>query len=110
MADGLSETSARLVVQLPDEVLDAIADRVAGILSERTEADRPEPWIGVAEAAEHLHCRAQRIYALVHQGRLSPRRDGSRLLFRRSELDQWLLRESSLDRRLRRRDGIRNGR
>lgn len=106
----MSETNSKLIVQLPDEVLDAIADRVAGIISERTGADRPEPWIGVAEAAEHLHCRPQRIYALVHQGRLRPRRDGSRLLFRRSELDQWLLRESSLDRRMPRRDGIRNGR
>lgn len=106
MSDGDSE----LTVPLPDEVLDAIALRVARLLRERTEPDRPEPWVGVAEAAEHLHCRPQRIYALVHQGRLKPRREGSRLLFRRSELDQWLLRESSLDRRLRRRDGIRDGR
>ena len=79
-----------LSVRLSDEALALIADRVAAILDARQAAEHPEPWIGVAEAAEYLHCKPQRIYALVHQRRLHPRRDGARLLFRRSELDAWL--------------------
>lgn len=97
-------------IVLSDEALAAIAERVASLLAERDRVLHPEPWIGVVEAAEHLHCRPQRIYSLVHQGRVSPRREGSRLLFRRSELDQWLLGEPSSHRQGRRRDGIRDGR
>jgi excisionase family DNA binding protein len=77
-------------IGLSEEALRLIAEKVAEILEARTERAEPEPWIGVAEAAAHLHCKPQRIYALVHQRRLSPRRDGARLLFRRSELDAWL--------------------
>lgn len=77
-------------IGLSDAALELIADKVAEILDARRGRDEPEPWIGVAEAAEHLHCKPQRIYALVHQRRLKPRRDGARLLFRRSELDVWL--------------------
>ncbi len=51
---------------------------------------RPEPWVGVQQAAEHLGCKPQRIYDLVHQRAIPHRRDGSRLLFRLSELDAWL--------------------
>ena len=50
----------------------------------------PEPWIDVAAAAEHLACKRQRIYDLVHADRIPHHRDGTRLLFRRSELDAWL--------------------
>jgi excisionase family DNA binding protein len=40
--------------------------------------------------AEHLSCGRSRVYALVSAGRIPYRKDGSRLLFRRSELDGWL--------------------
>jgi excisionase family DNA binding protein len=50
----------------------------------------PEPWVDVGQAAEHLGCKRQRIYDLVHQRAIPHRKDGSRLLFRRSELDDWL--------------------
>ena len=52
----------------------------------------PEPWVGVQEAAEHLNCKLQRIYDLVHQRAIPHSRDGSRLLFRLNELDDWLQR------------------
>jgi excisionase family DNA binding protein len=60
-------------------------------------AGASEPWIGVDEAAVHLACRPQRIYDLVSQRRLPFRRDGRRVLFRRSDLDGYLDNES-LDR------------
>jgi excisionase family DNA binding protein len=52
--------------------------------------EKAEPWIGVRDAAAHLACPRSRIYALVSAGRIPHRKDGSRLLFRRSELDSWL--------------------
>lgn len=50
----------------------------------------PEPWVGVQQAAEHLNCKPQRIYDLVHQQTIPHHRDGARLLFKLTELDQWL--------------------
>lgn len=79
-----------LSITVPDELLEEIARRVrADLVSDR---QAPEPWIGVALAAEHLCCKPQRIYDLVSQkdSGLPFRKEGSRLLFRRSELDRWL--------------------
>ena len=64
-------------------------ERLAELVAERLER-KPEPWIGVRDAAEHLGCRPQRIYNLVHARAIPHRKDGSRVLFRRSELDAWL--------------------
>jgi excisionase family DNA binding protein len=47
-------------------------------------------WIGAHEAAEYLGCKPQRIYNLVNERRVPHARDGSRLLFRRAELDEWV--------------------
>jgi excisionase family DNA binding protein len=49
-----------------------------------------EPWIGVKDAAEHIGAKPQRVYDLVSQERIPHARDGTRLLFRRSELDGYL--------------------
>jgi len=77
-------------LELDDDTLDAIADAVA----QRLQPNGPEPWIDVTAAAEHLACKRQRIYDLVHAGRIPHYKDGSRLLFRRSELDDWLQRQA----------------
>ncbi len=75
-------------LRVPDVFVQAIAERVADLLAEtRRHADAPEPWIGVDQAAEYLACPTSRIYDLVSQRRLTPRRDGRRLLFKRSHLD-----------------------
>lgn len=78
-----------VTLELDDDALDAVAEHVAAVLVER-EAGQPEPWIGVGEAAEHLACTPSRIYALVSAGRIPHERDGSRLLFRCSELDRFV--------------------
>ena len=73
---------------LPVELLDAITERVLASINAG-----PEPWVTVREAAEHLACRPQRIYDLCSrrdETRLPHRKDGSRLLFRLSELDAYL--------------------
>ena len=51
-----------------------------------------EGWLGVQGAARYLACPVSRIYDLVSLGRITPHRDGRRLLFRRSDLDAALTR------------------
>lgn len=81
---------------LPAAMVEQVAQRAADILSERLPAE-PERWIGVSEAADHLDCKPDRVYALVSLAKGGARenaipfeKDGSRLLFRRSALDLWL--------------------
>jgi excisionase family DNA binding protein len=75
-------------LRLSDDDLEQLAGRVADLLAER-EPTR-EPWIGAKAAAEHIGAPVSRIHQLVHQGRLSHRKDGARLVFRRSDLDAYL--------------------
>lgn len=76
-------------VTLDLDAIEAIARRAAELLAERDPVGS-EPWIDVAGAAEHLACAPRRVYDLVQQRRLPFAKDGSRLLFRRSELDAAL--------------------
>jgi excisionase family DNA binding protein len=92
-ADAISQaqtnmSAGTLELQVPDVFVQAIAGRVAELLADSLAGgSAPEPWIGVEQAAEHLACPPSRIYDLVSQRRLTPRRDGRRLLFKRSHLD-----------------------
>ena len=74
-----------LELHLSDDALEAIADAVAQRLQGTSES-----WVGVKQAAEHLACKPQRIYDLVYDRAIPFRKDGTRLLFRLSELDAWL--------------------
>jgi excisionase family DNA binding protein len=77
---------------LDSGVFDALAEQAASHVAELVEprSSEPEPWIGVEEAAEHLACKKSRVYALTSAGRIPFHKDGSRLLFLRSELDEWV--------------------
>jgi Helix-turn-helix domain len=78
-----------LSLLIPPELVDVLADRVAVRLS----AGRVEPWVGVGDVARHLGCRPQRIYDLVSRRSASGiphRKEGGRLLFRLSQIDQWI--------------------
>jgi len=79
----------RLELQLPDELLELLVARAAEQAAEIISA-RPEPWVDVETAAQHLACPKSRVYSLVSAGRIPVARDGSRLLFRLSELDAWV--------------------
>jgi excisionase family DNA binding protein len=91
---GLKPAASRALEELADLVADGLAERLAALVA----ASASEPWITLADAAEHLACKTQRIYDLVHRQRQSGipvRREGGRLLFRRSELDEWLARRNA---------------
>ena len=77
-----------LALELPDELLDQIAERVAAILAERETTTTG--YIDVAAAAEFLACPVSRIYALTSANRLPVHRDGSRLVFDREELHAYV--------------------
>jgi len=75
-------------IELSGEQLDAIAERVAGLLADSQPT--PAEWLNANDAAQHLACSRDRLYDLVQLGKLEPRRDGRRLLFRRSDLDAYI--------------------
>ena len=81
-----------LGLTLPGEWLEAVARRVADILAERhgASSERVSPWLSTVGAADYLACSPARIHDLVQARALRPRRDGRRLLFKRSELDDYL--------------------
>ena len=73
------------------DALDRDPDALAQLRAKLGEASGAlEPWVGVHEAATHLNCRPHRVYDLVSNRVIPYRKDGSRLLFRLSELDEWL--------------------
>jgi len=74
----------------PAELIETVAERAAQILNER--GPREDCWLDVGEAAAYLRCPTSRIYALTSAGEIPHHHDGARLLFRRSELDEWIRR------------------
>lgn len=75
-----------------EPLLEQIAQRVAELVAERQAPDVSSPWLNADEAADYLRCSRKRIHDLVSQHRIPAHRDGTRLLFRRDELDEYLLR------------------
>ena len=89
----MPDPHAPLALLVPSEFVEAIAERVAELVAERLEngaTSTPSPWLTVDQAAEYLGCKRQRLYDLTSQGRLHPGRDGSRLLFRKQDLEHHL--------------------
>jgi excisionase family DNA binding protein len=78
-----------LALEFPEELVEALAQRAAEIVREQ-EPESADEWLDVAGAAGYLKCGRRRIYNLVSEGRIPVHREGSRLLFKRSELDAWI--------------------
>lgn len=80
-----------LLAELDDHALDVLAERLAPRLAARLASPTVvDSWLGSDQAAEYLGCSRARIHDLVGLGKLSPRRDGRRLRFRRTDLDAYL--------------------
>jgi len=87
----MTALAAVLLAEMDDETLVILADRLMPILATRIgHAEDAFPWLDVEHAAEHIACPRSRIYALVSARRIPHYKDGSRLLFRREELDDWV--------------------
>ena len=79
---------------LPPELVEAVAQRAAQLVVAQLAAT-DDSWLDVDGAARHLACGRRRIYDLHSQRRIPAHKDGSRLLFRRSELDAYVVREQA---------------
>lgn len=80
---------APVAITLPDELLEQIARRVTELLADR-DAGEPAGYLDVIGASDFLACPPSRIYALVSAKRIPHHRDGSRLLFERNELREYI--------------------
>ena len=74
-----------------DEFLDELAERIAERLGAAGGAD-DHGFLDVDGAARYMSCPKSRIYSLVSAKRLPHHRDGSRLLFDRAELREFVRR------------------
>lgn len=83
-----------LTVAVPDELVQALAERIAELVTARVEA-RPRlasPWLDFEAALVYLGFSRDRLYKLT-AARAIPfrkKRGGHALLFHRAELDRWL--------------------
>ena len=84
----MSGGTTDLSLKVSPELLEAIAQRTAEILRETSEQE--DRWMNLDEAVDYLRCKRSRLYEFTRRGEIPHSRDGRRLLFRRSELDQWV--------------------
>ena len=94
---SLEERAWRVGLTLPEELLEAAAERVVELLLERLPAApaAASPWLDVDAALAYLGFSRDRLYKLT-AARAIPfrkKRDGQGLLFHRRELDRWLEQE-----------------
>lgn len=83
-----------LEFRVPDEVVEAIAQRAAQLARQlELDANPPSPYLTVDEAAEFLRCKPQRIYDLRSSGRLNRFSEGGRALVLRAELERLVVDE-----------------
>jgi len=87
----LSALATALLAELNDDALDALAEALFPRLAAKFGAhEGSTPWLSTEDAARHLACSRDRLYDLVQLGKLKPRRDGRRLLFKLADLDAYL--------------------
>jgi excisionase family DNA binding protein len=86
--NGSSTIPAAVTLTLDPAALEALARRAAEIVREGMEGR--QGFLDVAGAAEFLACKPDRIYALTSSNRIPHHKDGSRLLFDRDELREYV--------------------
>jgi excisionase family DNA binding protein len=80
-------------ITFPEELIRAIAVQVADELERRgftVSAEATSPYLTVAQAADYIAAKPQRLYDLISAGRLTPARDGARVLLTREQLDAYV--------------------
>ena len=80
-------------LELPDSVLETIAQRAAEIVLAReptSNGNTASPYLTIIEAAELLRARRHRVDDLLSRGTLTRIKDGSRTLIARGEIEDYL--------------------
>jgi excisionase family DNA binding protein len=81
----------RFALVMPEAILERMAARAAELVFARiADAQRASPYLTVAQAAEYLCARPQRVYDLLSARRLTRYKDGTRVLVARAELEAHL--------------------
>lgn len=91
---GVSKGGNDFDAALLDGLLARLADLVVERLLERTEAEpRPNQWMDARDAAAYLGVHRDTVRKLAAERAIPVHQDGpgSRLYFRRGELDEWRL-------------------
>lgn len=78
----------KMTIDLTEAVVPVIRSEIA-LAFERYER-HDNGWMDTSEAATWLSVPRSRIYDLVSLGHLTPARDGTRLKFKRSDLDTYM--------------------
>jgi excisionase family DNA binding protein len=82
---------ATVGIELPQEVVEQLARRVAELLVEGASGSTPSPWLyGARAAAEYLDWPVGKVEKLQAAGRLPCRRSGRRYIYHRAELDRFV--------------------
>jgi excisionase family DNA binding protein len=77
--------------ELTEQDLDLLAERLAPRLTGSGPSAAADGWLrGADRIATYIDAPRSRVYALTSAGRLPVHRDGSNLIARRSELDDWV--------------------
>ena len=80
-------------LNVADELVEQIAHRAAELLTEQSDKPVEDGWLrGAERIAAYIDAPRSRVYALASARRIPVHHDGSALIARCSELDQWLLR------------------
>lgn len=85
---------SELALAIPPELVEQIAHRAAELALQDLAGREQSPYMTVTEAAEYMRCKPQRIRDLLSQRRLTVRKDGSRTLVLRAELEAHLAGET----------------
>lgn len=76
-----------------DELVERIARRAAELVAAQSGEPADDGWLrGAERIASYIDAPRSRVYALASAQRIPVHHDGSALVARRSELDEWLLR------------------
>lgn len=80
-----------LRIEMGDDLVEQIAARAAELVRQAGSSGADDYWLrGADKIAAYIDSPRSRIYALVSARRIPVHHDGSALVARRSELDDWL--------------------
>jgi excisionase family DNA binding protein len=79
-----------LALELPNALIETLAQRVAAIVVERLEDTSNRRWITVDQAADYIGRSPEAIRGLVKRRELTGYKPDGRLQLDREELDGWM--------------------
>jgi excisionase family DNA binding protein len=79
-----------LALELPNALIETLAQRVAAIVLERLDDTSKQRWLTVDQAADYLGRTPEAIRGLVKRGELTGYRPDGRLQLDREQIDRWM--------------------